>query len=486
MLELLESVASEFPIGSILLWNVDRRILKIAPSETTAFPSVDEQFPANYVLDGMQRLSTLYGVFHFGTSTDNSMFDVSFNLEDGSFYHTADGGLFSDKSIPLSALFSPRSLLSHQSRLSSYSNGEELIDKLLALQARFQEYLIPVVTIRSTDVTRIVGIFEKINSTGTRLDPVDFMRAITWAEDFDLNMHLEHATETLSRVRFDIDPEAIIKCVGICLDIPPTTDGLLALRKSSPDDLRRSFADTISGLTKVAEFCANELRIYSAKSIPYEGQLLLLFKTIGREIAEPDEKPLIAKWFWATGFNESLRGKPDHYVARAVDNWRGLVRGHVRGLEPRLKLTSKELYERRIVSGGALSSTFAAMHAVRGSMNLYTGEIVPPELFMMDSGAAWFEPVFDKDELLESSVPADVSSRMFGNLTLVDRRHRYSSGIPLRAAIIQNALDRKWEVLDSNFISEAAAASLISGDIRGFVEQRATSMVEFAQQLVGA
>jgi uncharacterized protein with ParB-like and HNH nuclease domain len=181
MLELLDSVLGGFPIGSILLWAVDKPLLKIAPTETTTFPNVPEQFPTNYVLDGMQRLATLYGVFHFGSSTKDERFEVFYDLESSRFTrHDMDE--IGECSIPLSALFVPRRLLEHQARIADMKRGDILMERLLSLQASFQDYMIPVVTIRETDVSRIVGIFERVNSTGTRLDPVDFMRAITWAE----------------------------------------------------------------------------------------------------------------------------------------------------------------------------------------------------------------------------------------------------------------------------------------------------------------
>src|SRR5437868_12385722 len=63
IIELLESVLQGYPIGSILLWAADSKLLNIAPVGATSFPVVEERFPTNYVLDGMQRLSTLYGVF---------------------------------------------------------------------------------------------------------------------------------------------------------------------------------------------------------------------------------------------------------------------------------------------------------------------------------------------------------------------------------------------------------------------------------------
>src|ERR1700733_9463637 len=76
ILALFESVYNGFPIGSILLWRVDELILKISDSPEIPFPKGPPKLPANFILDGLQRLSTLYGAFNFGIVTTNEMFNV--------------------------------------------------------------------------------------------------------------------------------------------------------------------------------------------------------------------------------------------------------------------------------------------------------------------------------------------------------------------------------------------------------------------------
>lgn len=485
IIELLESVAEGFPIGSLLLWGVDKKMLKIAPTDMTSFPNVPERYPTSYILDGMQRLSTLYGVFHFGTSTKDPRFDVSYDLDAQAFAHR-ESDATPASSIPLSALFTPRQLLEHQARLSILANGDALIERLLQLQAAFQEYMIPVVVIKSGDIHRIVGIFEKINSTGTRLDPVDFMRAITWAEDFDLNHYLDRATSSLSEMRMELSAETIIKCVGLILQIPPTTDGLLQLRNQKPKALSTSFAKVVECMGRVSEFLRDTFQIWSSRFVPYEGQLLLLFKTIGMEEAKKNDRVQIARWYWATGFNESLRGKPDHYVVRALDNWQALIRGEIRGLEPRLKLTEIELFERRLVSGGALSATFAAMHATIGSRSLVDGAIIDPAVYMASSDTNFFEVVFSRAELLAAGMTNAISARVFGNVVLVDRAHLKQQGnTDIHDWILNAAAKSKWDVLASQFIDKEAVQALELGEVPTFIGRRAWLMHKRAEALVG-
>ena len=483
MIELLESVVEGFPIGSILLWRVDHKMLNIAPSETTSFPDTPEQFPTSYVLDGMQRLTTLYGVFHFGVSTNDKRFDVLFNLENGQFSHREASLGDVASTLPLAALFSPRQLLEHQARLATLPNGDTLIDKLLALQSAFQDYMVPVVTIRSTDVNRIVGIFERINSTGTSLAPVDFMRAITWAEDFDLNHYLDDAVGDLAEIGFALTPETIIKCVGLTLGLAPTTDGLLKLRSQRPAKLIDAFQEAKAGLRKVAGFVYERFLIRTSDYIPYEGQLLLLFKSVGMSEASPPEFDAIVRWFWAAGFNESLRGRPDHYVVRAVENWRALVKGQIRGLEPRLKLTEFDLFERRLVTGGALSATFTAMHAVHGARSLIDGAQIDPSIYMATLDPNWFAPVFSRDELRATLADA-VSARIFGNVVLVSKAER--SGGPIPRELILNAANRgNWELLASQFVDTDVVKALRENDVLFFLLRRTELMHQAARQLVG-
>lgn len=486
IIELLESVSEGFPIGSLLMWNVEKKTLELAPSNSTSFPELAEKFPTNYLLDGMQRLSSLFGVFHFEPNFSNDYFDVSYDLKRRTFFHTKDADIFSDNAIPLSALFSPRRLLQHQGDLAQKPEGDELIDELLSLQAVFQEYLVPVVTIKNEEINRIVRIFEKINSTGTKLDPVDFMRAITWSEAFDLNKALEGIAEETESMGSSISDETLIKCVGLSLGVPPTTVGLLDLRDYRPAELHDAFTRTKKGLEAVLSFLASELSVFSTDCVPYEGQILMLFSAVGLDDPTRDEVEQLMKWYWAVGFNEALRGKPDHYVVRAVSDWRQTVRGGVKGLEPRLRLSGIDLVQRRIVKGKALSLTFMTMFAAAEARHLVNGRRIEPQGFLDSSDTSWFEPVFNINELSKSSMSSSLSARILGNVILVDKSmlDRRFREIPVKNWICDAARDGHWDWLHSQFIDEASVSALEASDVDQFFQIRGSLMERAAKRLI--
>lgn len=485
IIDLLTSVRDQYPIGSILLWSVDRKMLEIASNRVTAFPDVPENYPTNYVLDGMQRLSTLYGAFHYQNGQSGS-FDVYYDLRNRKFFQSYDREAFNtDASLPLASLISPRKLLEHQAQLLKLPDSDQLLDELLRTQAAFQDYMIPVVRIQGADVDRIVGIFERTNSTGTRLDTVDFMRAITWNKAFDLNNYLDIARGALPS-GFDLSDETIIKCVGLLLNVPPSSEGLLSLRDRKPDELELAFRSFTLAFEKVAAFLSERLKIQHLSYVPYEGQLLVLFKTIGMgEASSSTEFDQIERWFWAIGFNESLRGKPDHYVVRAVQNWRALIAGQIRGLEPRLRLSDEDFYERRLIRGKALSSAFVTMFAVREAKSLSTGKTVPPALYMSTPSLDAFDIIFSSRELRDAGLDIGPSPRIFPNVILTNAMEN-------AVANQQTMLDHmrslrkegKFDVLASQFIDRSAADALECGSILVFLNTRARMIRSVAKHLV--
>jgi len=65
VLELLDSVVRNYPIGSLLLWQSTQ---DLASERTVAGLDVGASrpgYPVNYLLDGQQRLSTICGALHW-------------------------------------------------------------------------------------------------------------------------------------------------------------------------------------------------------------------------------------------------------------------------------------------------------------------------------------------------------------------------------------------------------------------------------------
>src|SRR4030042_3595526 len=63
VIDLLDSIYNDYPIGSILLWNSLERLKSTRNIAGFEIPEREPQYPVNYVLDGQQRLSAIFAVF---------------------------------------------------------------------------------------------------------------------------------------------------------------------------------------------------------------------------------------------------------------------------------------------------------------------------------------------------------------------------------------------------------------------------------------
>jgi len=58
-LDLLDSIASHYPIGSLLLWKTPSKLATERNIGEFLLPSTDDMTPTDYVLDGQQRLTVI-------------------------------------------------------------------------------------------------------------------------------------------------------------------------------------------------------------------------------------------------------------------------------------------------------------------------------------------------------------------------------------------------------------------------------------------
>ena len=90
----LDSIYNNYPIGSILLWSSKENIKSPRNIGGFLLPEREPDYPVSYVLDGQQRLTTIYGVFcknrrqdpQNDKNADAGLFDIYFDLDDEEFY----------------------------------------------------------------------------------------------------------------------------------------------------------------------------------------------------------------------------------------------------------------------------------------------------------------------------------------------------------------------------------------------------------------
>ena len=214
VIDLLDSIIQGYPIGSILFWETKETLPAKRNIGSFLLPESEEDYPIKYVLDGQQRITSIFSVFCFDLkkesdeNVNSDTFDIHFDISTEKFIsNTKD---FSGKSFPLKLLFDN---FNFNKYIVNFSKEE--VEIAVKVQSIFQNYDLPIVTIKKRDKSEVGIIFERINNTGTKLSILDLMTAWTWIEDFHLKEEFEKILEHLDQKNFsNITDKIILQCMS--------------------------------------------------------------------------------------------------------------------------------------------------------------------------------------------------------------------------------------------------------------------------------
>lgn len=319
--ELLRSVKDGIPMGAVMIWRTSsKRISSLRELAGHILPAPKAELPAEYLLDGLQRLSTLFaalrGVEHGGV-VDEDVRAIGYDLEDQSFVLVQPSSE-SASTIPLSVISDSVRLLRFQRALKG-PNADLWIDRSDALARAFREYKVPVIPIVSEEFEVAARTFNLINSQGVRMGEADMIHALTWSDSFELRDSLESLrADILQPVGWgDIEFETVLKVVKAEADLDlyeESVEGVSRVLQSDREALLRAF-ERLARVAIVLRTCG----IVTWDLVPYELQAVLLTEAFRLKPDLPDNSQLLADWFWMTTYGEMFAGLSGARLAMAVD-----------------------------------------------------------------------------------------------------------------------------------------------------------------------
>ncbi|MGT2462293.1 DUF262 domain-containing protein [Sinomonas atrocyanea] len=325
VLELLGSIQKGYPIGSVLTWKVDVSDDYFAGYREIPFPAAEDSVTSfEVILDGAQRLSSLFGCLR--NSAADPIYEVYYDVHSKDFSHKSSLRSIEPWHIPMDSLFDSRRFLEVQSRISDLDDSDELLPRALELYSTFQDYQIPIIALSNAVLEDVVEVFRRVNSSGTPLSSVDFVRALTWRSSFDLEETFEEFAERYQATPLEgLTEDFLIRCLAITSGLSIDSRDIVQLKKLSnrAQGLASEVVAMRSALDKMAVFL-DRFNITSMREVPYEIQRLLLFGIMHFDVNVSAEK--IESWFWRSTFAEEHQSKPESYVTRSM---REMQKGNV-------------------------------------------------------------------------------------------------------------------------------------------------------------
>ena len=460
--ELLRSLRAGIPIGSLLVWRTSQNQLPCFDAIAgVKIPRTAKGHTVSYLLDGHQRLTTLFAAFLVPSAPSNRMTRAAelenetptalyFDLDDDDFVvGNPTGAWFC---LPLYLFLDPVGLRQHFR--NKEREGGVTVSELDRLQEIAEGVLyamqwcrIPVIPLSTDDVELATRTFHRVNSQGVPMTEFHMVAALTWGDDFDLRGIFEREWAKWN-LPAGWEPASELQTLNVL-------KGLLGMEvvRSPGDILVRRIREKPELAIKPVELLARAMDLTSTHfahtplAIPYQMQLTLTAIALHELPAnQPPDIEWLRRWWGLTTAWGSFASSATHRVQAAL---RHLKQG----------LVGK--------SGPWPDLLFSTVKS-----------IPVPNLDLRNARARYFADGYaagcGKSKLLQTRGPRAIISLVAGQGTRIGNRFIWEAA---ESDMLSAALDSRDHILlDGHFVDDVSLDAWNRQDIEAFFTQREALM----------
>lgn len=367
---LIASISMSYPIGSVMLLETGGDGARFKPRVVQGAPAANGKKPALLILDGQQRMTSLYLALRSGqavpTRTEkgkdiervyyldiakcndpeadredavislppNRMRLIDFNRVVEFDISTAEKE-FDQGYFPLEALFETTKYSTWRRGYQRHHRHDDAkLDAFDEFEAnvlqRFLQYRVPSIELtRDTRKDAVCQVFEKVNTGGVALTVFELMTATFAADEFDLRQDWNARQERLlaKEVLQSVAASDFLQAVTLLASYERSRAEGSGISCKRRDILNltlaqyRECADRVErGLLSAARLLVRE-KVFDARNLPYGTQLVPLSAicaVLGDRFDSDAIKQKLARWYWCGVFGELYGGANETRFANDI------------------------------------------------------------------------------------------------------------------------------------------------------------------------
>ncbi|RYF01723.1 MAG: DUF262 domain-containing protein [Comamonadaceae bacterium] len=485
---LMDSIYKGFPFGSLLFWRTKEQLKSERSLGPFSLPPPAEDYPVDYVLDGQQRITSIFGVFQTqlqrppGDTWQDIYFDhtVDRSAQEPLFFALSPTEVDPKRHFPLRTLFDTTAY-----RKATSGFDEALAKKIDDMQTVFKEVRIPVQQFRTEDKATVAIIFERVNRQGVPLDTLQLLSAWTWSDDFQLQGQFGELAEQLEPFGFGNmadDSNLILRCCSAILGGDASPESLMSL---TGQNVRARFQEVLNGIRGAVDYVRSNFQVHSLGNLPYANLLVPLstfFSVDGnKEIKYTDQqRAVINKWFWRACFAKRYSSGLLRNLNADVDEMRKLRAGKPSNLGGFAMQLSDDVFTSNIFTIGTVNTNaLVLLLAHQKPLSFVSGAPIDLGEKLRQSNRAEFHHLMPK-AIVQSSSQTAYSPNCLANFAFISRAdNRVLGGVP-------PSNYRQHMPADSAAIFERALCpetELMSDNLEAFIKARAEVLRSAAEAL---
>ncbi len=341
---LFDSIWRQLPIGTLLIWETDisrRHLLRHA--QNILPPHDDSNKKIWFIVDGQQRLSTLYRAQEGDTIPNFMGQEINFDhlcfVFDKRFEPLRFGFLKRPQSgthIPIKDILSP-----YWRRKISRTVNKQKLAEIEKFRIRLRKYKIPVVFLGTKDLDEVRETFLRINSGGLRISKAD--RAFSRAARLNMRQLVKEFRSALPHGFNEIEPSVIQASIAVMRGQKDISGAAIETAIAGLEDeefeggkvskrFTQLWAKMRKAVAKSVDYLNSELKLLNKSFLPSDNMLpVLSYFFYCNNLAQPTslQRKEIRKWFWATGISGRYSGRGYYQnIRKDLDFMKRLAKGN--------------------------------------------------------------------------------------------------------------------------------------------------------------
>ncbi|MUN35406.1 GmrSD restriction endonuclease domain-containing protein [Actinomadura litoris] len=488
VIDLLDSISRNYPIGSLLLWDSPMSLASERSIADLEIEQFDERERWTYLLDGCQRLSTICGALYWEPKDDpRSFWNLVYDLDEERFLHRSDLEEPPIHQVPLRLLTQPSLFFKRLSGLDS----EEQENAAHHLFDSFTKYETAVVTLKSASFSEIGRIFERVNTRGTPLTTVEFIRAATWRRDFDLLDAIDRVRNTLAAKHYGkIERKLLLRAISAAVGLGFATGDIERLPSVSHGHLVKTIEETERAARLAVDFLTVEIGTPTAEALPYPNQLAVVIELF-RQLPRPDGQQFaeIRSWFWRTALSRYYEGWNSRKMAADMEAVTTFAQGESKRIDVEIApLSTRWWLSNQYRRESSWTKALALMLAAAGPVDLITGAAIDTGKALADTNSMQFHHLFPKAKLGRDGLTFE-QANVLANVVMLTAISNQKISDQAPPTYLQAEIDFSGEAevrrrLDTCLISPPAFEAAMRGDYKAFLSARAETLLNWAEDLI--
>lgn len=484
---LMDSIYKKYPFGTLLFWRTKEKLTVERDLGPFKLPEPREDYPVDYVLDGQQRITSIFGTFQTSLAPGSSpaWTDIYFDTEavdsaqDTLFVALSPAEAAGTRYFPIRTLFDPGAF-----RKATSTLPEDKVTRIDLVYTVFQQTQIPVQVSKTEDKATVAIIFERVNRQGVELDTLQLLSAWTWSEDFQLQESFKDLAEELAPFGFEGvggDSNLLLRCCSAVLTGDASPEALMTL---NGNNVRQHFQTVMNGVRYAVDYVRANFSAESIANLPFTTVLVPLsvfFAVPGNSEATVTDaqRRQINQWFWRSAFTKRYSSGVLRSLNADIEEMRLLRSDGVSNLGNFSADVKKEFFlENTFGMGNVNTKTFILMLASKKPLSFKSGISVDLSKTLKAANRAEFHHLMPK-AFLRASQQDSYSEGILANYAFLSRADNRDLG-----GAAPSVYKAKMPVEHAGILDRAVVPSeLFSDNYSDFVVRRAQLLTDYAREL---